>query len=135
MAIFETELENLSYALGMNMSEYLSHLPIEIDNATFVKAFEDFNNDGKFKFTPEEYQKYMKQFQEEAQKASQAAIAEIAQKNIEREVEFLAENGKKEGVVTTESGLQYEVITAADGAKATKDNVVKVHYTGTLLNG
>lgn len=48
---------------------------------------------------------------------------------------FLAENKTKEGVITTESGLQYKVITEGTGAKPTKDDKVKVHYTGTLLDG
>ena len=49
--------------------------------------------------------------------------------------QFMAENGKKDGVKTTETGLQYEVITEGNGAKPAKTDVVKVHYTGMLLNG
>lgn len=48
---------------------------------------------------------------------------------------FLAENGKREGVTTTASGLQYEVITLGTGTKPTINNTVKTHYKGTLLNG
>ena len=48
---------------------------------------------------------------------------------------FLAENGKKAGMVTTPSGLQYEVIKAGNGAKPTVNDMVKVHYKGTLLDG
>ncbi|MBP7450499.1 MAG: FKBP-type peptidyl-prolyl cis-trans isomerase [Flavobacteriales bacterium] len=48
---------------------------------------------------------------------------------------FLAENGKKPGVTTTESGLQYEVITMGKGAKPLASDQVKVHYTGTLIDG
>ncbi|HOZ39360.1 MAG TPA: FKBP-type peptidyl-prolyl cis-trans isomerase [Flavobacteriales bacterium] len=48
---------------------------------------------------------------------------------------FLAENGKKPGVTTTESGLQYEVITMGTGAKPLASDQVKVHYTGTLIDG
>ena len=48
---------------------------------------------------------------------------------------FLAENGKKPGVTTTESGLQYEVITMGKGAKPVASDQVKVHYTGTLIDG
>ncbi|MBR7128245.1 MAG: FKBP-type peptidyl-prolyl cis-trans isomerase [Lentisphaeria bacterium] len=125
----------MSYALGMNMCEYLAHLPIKIDTNTFVKAFQDFDNDKKFELSGEEYSKFMKMFQEEAKKASEKAIAEIAARNVEIEKEFLAENGKKEGVKTTASGLQYEVITEGNGDKPAKTDVVKVHYTGMLLNG
>ena len=48
---------------------------------------------------------------------------------------FLEENSKREGVKVTESGLQYEVITEGSGPKPTAEDKVKVHYTGTLVNG
>jgi FKBP-type peptidyl-prolyl cis-trans isomerase FklB len=48
---------------------------------------------------------------------------------------FLAENAKKEGVVTTESGLQYKIIKAGKGEIPTKESTVKVHYKGTLIDG
>ena len=50
-------------------------------------------------------------------------------------IAYLAENAKKEGVVTTESGLQYEVLTKGSGASPTADDSVTVHYTGTLIDG
>lgn len=50
-------------------------------------------------------------------------------------VAFLADNAKRDGVKTTESGLQYEVITSAEGAKPKVNDVVSVHYTGTLIDG
>ncbi len=60
-----------------------------------------------------------------------------AEKNLEAANKFLEENGKKEGVTTTESGLQYEVLTEgpADGENPTAADVVRVHYQGTLING
>lgn len=64
----------------------------------------------------------------EAQAREAAAAKEESEK-------FLAENKTKEGVITTESGLQYQVITEGTGAKPTAEDRVKVHYTGTLLDG
>jgi FKBP-type peptidyl-prolyl cis-trans isomerase len=55
--------------------------------------------------------------------------------NIEEGAAFLEENGKKEGVITTESGLQYEIITEGDGPKPTETSTVSVHYEGTLIDG
>ena len=135
MALFDTDEKNISYALGMNMCEYISHLPIKIDVETFSKAFSDFHKEGKFAFDNDEYRKYMTMFQQQAQEAGKAAIAEMAAKNIEIEKKFLAENGAKDGVKTTASGLQYEVLTEGSGAKPGKTDMVKVHYTGSLLNG
>ena len=135
MAVFDNDEKNISYALGMNMCEYISHLPIKIDVETFSKAFADFHKEGKFAFDNEEYRKYMTMFQQQAQEAGKAAIAEMAAKNIEIEKKFLAENGAKDGVKTTASGLQYQVISEGTGAKPTKDKKVRVHYTGSLIDG
>lgn len=55
--------------------------------------------------------------------------------NLEEGKKFLEENSKKEGVVCLESGLQYEVITAADGPKPSASNTVTCHYHGTLISG
>ena len=120
MSAFDSDEKNISYALGMNMCEYISHLPLKIDVETFSKAFADFHKEGKFQFDNDEYRKYMTMFQQQAQEAGKAAIAEMAAKNIEIEKKFLAENGAKENVQTTDSGLQYEVITEGKGAKPGK---------------
>ena len=66
----------------------------------------------------------------------QARLTELtAAKNIEEGTAFLAENAQKEGVVTLESGLQYEIITEGDGPRPTLEDQVKVHYKGTLIDG
>ena len=59
----------------------------------------------------------------------------MGKQNLAAGVAFLAENGKKPGVVTTASGLQYQVVTMGKGAKPTPSDNVRVHYTGTLLDG
>ena len=78
--------------------------------------------------TPQEAQAYMQTY------FMQAATKEAENNKAEGE-KFLAENKTKSGVITTESGLQYQVVTEGKGAKPTADDKVKVHYTGTLLNG
>ena len=55
--------------------------------------------------------------------------------NLEEGKKFLEENSKREGVVSLESGLQYEIITAADGPKPTATNTVTCHYHGTVISG
>jgi FKBP-type peptidyl-prolyl cis-trans isomerase FklB len=57
------------------------------------------------------------------------------QKNQAEGAAYLAENAKKEGVVTTDSGLQYKSLVAGDGEKPSKSNKVRVHYRGTLIDG
>ncbi|TMP77105.1 peptidylprolyl isomerase, partial [Pseudoalteromonas ruthenica] len=58
-----------------------------------------------------------------------------AEKNKAEGEKFLADNAQKEGVTVTESGLQYEVLSTADGKKPLVTDVVKVHYKGTLIDG
>ena len=61
--------------------------------------------------------------------------SELAQTNITEGAAFLAENATKEGVITTESGLQYTILTDAEGDKPSATSNVTVHYKGTTLDG
>ena len=65
----------------------------------------------------------------------QAAQEAAATENITVGKDFLAENGKREGVVTLPSGLQYEVLTDAEGPKPSATDQVTTHYRGTLIDG
>jgi FKBP-type peptidyl-prolyl cis-trans isomerase FkpA len=69
------------------------------------------------------------------QTAISAAMAKQAELATAKEQEFFAENGKKTGVITTASGLQYEVLKTGTGPKPGAEDVVTVHYTGSFLNG
>ena len=73
--------------------------------------------------------------QQEVQAAEQEALSKSAEESSAAGAAFMKENGARKGVVTTESGLQYEIVTAGDGAKPTADDTVEVHYRGTLTDG
>jgi FKBP-type peptidyl-prolyl cis-trans isomerase len=77
----------------------------------------------------------MQQLQKTHTERMQAEQKAAADKNLADGEAFLKENATKEGVVTTESGLQYKIVTAGDGPKPGAGDVVKVHYRGTLLDG
>ena len=79
----------------------------------------------------EAFEKVMQGKQEEMKKAQAAKAGDVKAAG----AKFLADNGKREGVKTTASGLQYEVIKAAEGAKPVPTDKVNVHYHGTLVNG
>jgi FKBP-type peptidyl-prolyl cis-trans isomerase len=79
---------------------------------------------------PEEVQNYDKANSVDSQDVSKVYAKEKAEGDA-----FLAKNKQKKGVVTTQSGLQYEILKPGDGAKPTPSNQVTVHYVGTLLNG
>ena len=126
-------VDSASYALGVSTGasykENLKNLPgeeIDVDNviAGFVQAIKG----DSLKMTPEAAQRYLNNYFMEAQTRE-------ANENKEAGEKFLAENKTKDGVFTTESGLQYQVITEGTGAKPTATDRVKVHYTGTLLDG
>lgn len=126
--------DSLSYAygvgLGDNLRENFEQMPVDINMKVFMKAFTMALNgeDSKLKIKPEQaYQIF--------QHCMMSVMGQQAQKNKKVAAEFMAENAKKEGVKTTASGLQYEVITEGEGATPTVADRVSVHYHGTLLDG
>lgn len=124
----------ISYALGHRIGSDLKTTGVALDMATLSKGIEDGMND-KQALEPEVLAKAQQDFQDEARKNMEAKQAEAATKNVGEAVAFLEENGKKEGVKTTDSGLQYEVITMGTGKKPKETDKVRVHYMGTLING
>lgn len=125
-----TKQDSISYALGLQYGTYLKQQEFDkIEATTFFGAVDQVMADAE----------NMPMDMDAANQFMQGYFAELsAKKNdkFKKEGEdFLAENGKKEGIVTTESGLQYEVITKGDGANPTATDVVKVHYHGTLIDG
>jgi len=69
------------------------------------------------------------------QRIRQDTMLAQGQENLAAGETFLTENGAREGVVTTDSGLQYEVLVAGDGEKPTIEDAVTTHYHGTLISG
>lgn len=124
----------ISYALGINMAESLSHLPLEVDPAVVQEGIKDYFA-GNPKLDPAAYRATMEEFQKTMQEKARDAMEKISKENIAAEQEFLSANAQKSSVITTASGLQYTVISEGSGKKPTSTDKVRVHYTGTLLNG
>ena len=76
-----------------------------------------------------------KMFQRDRMQSVEEDSQVIADQHYAEGKAFLASNGKRQEVITTTSGLQYEILTHADGAKPTTSAKVTVHYQGTFLNG
>ena len=129
-----TEEEKMSYALGMNVCGNLRELPIKINFDLFRQGFDAALAD-KPELEQADYAKAMREFQAAVQRAGQESLSRAARANQEAGKAFLAENGKKSGVVTTASGLQYEILQAGSGRQPAKTDKVRVHYTGKLLDG
>ena len=131
----KTEKEQVSYVIGTDIGKSLKPAKDEIDLAVVTRALKDALDGKESKLTEEETMQIMQAFGTRMQARQQAEILEQQQKNLAEGEKFLAENGKKPGVVTTASGLQYQVLTEGKGAKPAATDTVRVHYKGTLLNG
>ena len=124
-----TTMDTLSYSVGVLIAQNLKSQGLEkLDAATLSEAVNDVLAGNELKIPFEEagnnFQTFMKA-QSEKMNADKIAGGKA----------FLMENGKKPGVVTTESGLQYEIITAGSGASPASTDKVTVHYEGSLTDG
>ena len=131
---FLNDTEKMSYAMGLNVAEYVAHTPIDLSPELVLEGLRDALA-GTPAIPSEEYASAMRMLHTKIQEASRDQAKKIAEKNIREEKEFLAANKQKAGVSETPTGLQYEVIQNAEGRKPTRSSKVRVHYTGTLLNG
>ena len=119
-----------SYAIGQQIGQNLKAQNIDFDANTLVASMKDAST-GKSEMTKEDIQKAMMKLQESAMKKSQ----EEGEVNKKKSAEFLEKNKTADGVKLTTSGLQYIVLKEGTGATPKKEDNVKCHYTGTLLNG
>ena len=131
----KTDADKISYALGMEFGPSLKPFENEIDIALFAKGIEDSFKKQDALLTPEEIEEIRKMISKQVQTYREKEKIMLAEKNLKEGEEFLAENKKKKGVVTTESGLQYIVLHKGDGPKPKKTDQVKVHYRGKLIDG
>ncbi|GEA08760.1 peptidyl-prolyl cis-trans isomerase [Alteromonas sp. KUL42] len=136
-----TNSQKQAYAMGASMGLFVSNraeqqeqLGMSLDKEALKQGFNDGLAD-TLKFTPEQIQQIAQEGEEAIRAKQQEMAAQAAEKNVEAGIAYLEENGKRDGVVTTESGLQYEVLTEGTGASPVATDVVKVHYRGTLLDG
>jgi len=125
-------MDKLSYALGLSFGQSLRQNRVQgIDYESFAKSVEAMCEGKMPEISVQEAQKLLDAYFSEIESKQQAAGKE--QKSAGEK--FLAENAKKAGVITTASGLQYEILKEGRGQKPTATDKVKVHYHGTLLDG
>lgn len=124
-----------SYAIGMNMAQGMKSQDVPIDLDLLIQGLQDAFAGEDTRLSPEEMQQALQQFQQMMVQQQQEARAAQGESNKQEAETFFAENKEKEGVVTTDSGLQYLVMEEGDGPKPTTEDRVTVHYKGTLLDG
>ncbi len=130
-----TQKDKVSYGVGVQVARSLKSQGLDIKPDLLVQGVKDALAGQKLLMTDEELNNTMAALQQElAQKEAQAKAKE-ATDNKKAGDAFLADNAKKDGVVSLPSGLQYKIVKAADGKKPTDADTVSCNYRGTLIDG
>ncbi len=127
--------DKAAYAIGLNIGNNFKSNFGDINVDKVVEGIRDVLEGKEPKMADTEIRETLNKLNAEIQAEMQKKQEELAKLNLEKGKTFLAENGKREGVVTTASGLQYEVLTKGDGAVPTLKDKVKAIYKGTLTDG
>lgn len=130
-----TEKERTSYAIGQNIGKSLKPASADLDLDQLKRAIDDVLAGRPSRMTDAEVQSAVQAFSAKMQERQVAESKAQAERNAAAGKAFLAENGRKPGVVTTASGLQYQVLKAGTGPKPAAGATVNVHYVGTLIDG
>ena len=129
-------MDNVSYALGLGIGSQLKSMGAESLNIDdFAQAIKDVLNDSELKISMADSQKIVQKFFQEQEAKQRAAMAETGKKLKAEGEAYLAENAKKDGVITTASGLQYKVLKEGTGKSPKATDTVVCHYEGFLTNG
>ncbi|MDE0929064.1 MAG: FKBP-type peptidyl-prolyl cis-trans isomerase [Halioglobus sp.] len=130
-----TSDQRLSYGIAFGLGQRMKADGVPLDTGAFSAGLSDALAGSEPRLTEEEIAAEMQAYQEKAQVEMAAAQAEAGAANVASSAAFLAANATKEGVVVTDSGLQYEIITEGTGPMPGPDDQVEVHYRGTLVDG
>lgn len=133
--VLEDSTQRLSYGIAYGLGQRMAADGVPMDVPAFSAGLQDALEGAEPRMSEEEIQAEMMAYQERAMEEQQALAAAAAEANQAAAEAFLAENATREGVVVTESGLQYEVIEAGEGASPGPEDTVEVHYRGTLVDG
>ncbi|WP_230655751.1 FKBP-type peptidyl-prolyl cis-trans isomerase [Psychrobacter sp. I-STPA10] len=130
-----TELQKVGYSLGYMMAQSNKGAIDDLDLDTFDAGFRDGYTDKKAALTQEQMEEVLTSYQKRKEAEFTKELQEKAEKNKTAGAEYLAANAKKEGVVTTDSGLQYKVLKQGTGPSPTANDLVQVQYEGKLIDG
>jgi FKBP-type peptidyl-prolyl cis-trans isomerase len=131
----KTQKDKVSYAVGLEFARSIKGQGIEVDSKLLVMGLNDALSGGKPLMTEEDLRTTMLAVQEEVKQKQMQAMTKAAEENKKAGDAFLAENAKKEGVVTLPSGLQYKILKAGEGKKPADADTVACNYRGTFVDG
>ena len=124
-----------SYSLGYQFGQSLKAQGVDVNLQVYNSGIQDGLGGKEPQMTSEEIRATMTSLQQRLMAAQQKVLKEQAAKNLSEGKTFLAENGKKEGIKTLPSGLEYKVVTEGSGKMPKETDTVIVHYKGTLIDG
>jgi len=127
--------QKLSYIVGTNLAGQFKRDALSLDVEAFNMAVNDVKSGSESRLSQEQIKEAVTAIQQQAQEKQQLEQKAISEKNKAEGQAYLDANAKKEGVVVTESGLQYKEVVSGDGEIPTSDKTVVVHYKGTLIDG
>lgn len=130
-----TDAQKFGYSIGVDLGRSLQPVKDQVDLASLKAGLDDVYAGTEPKLDDAAREEVKNTVAKKMQEKQLAERAEQAKKSDEEGKKFLEENAKKEGVKTTASGLQYQVITEGSGKSPTAEDKVTVHYKGTLING
>ncbi len=131
----DTTLQKASYSYGVDVASRLKQQGIDLDVNALNRGIADSYNGAELALDDEARIQAKTMFQAELRDSMAKKQAETAASNQAVGEAFLAENAKKEGVITTDSGLQYKILTTGDGEQPKDTDTVTTHYRGTLIDG
>src|SRR5512139_3342860 len=127
--------QKISYVFGREIGQSFRETPTQIDLDVFMLGIQDAMNQRPSLISTEEEEKAKEEFSAKMQEEQAKRLAAVADKNQKEEESFLDKNKSQQGVVTTPSGLQYQVLQEGTGAAIQESDRIKDHYRGTLLDG
>jgi len=128
-------LSQVSYALGRSFASQLKQGGVEPELKSLLAGVSDALTGAQPKLNDEQCNAVLERFSHDMQQKQATQMQQAAGKNQKEEAAFLAQNAKREGVQTTQSGLQYRVVQQGKGPSPTLTDTVKCNYRGTLING
>ena len=131
----KTDKEKISYSIGMEIGGNLKRGSVEVDPDLLAKGLKDSYGEGKTILTEDQARQAIADFQKTLMAKQAETMQKLSEKNKADGEKFLAENGKKEGVKTLPSGLQYKEIAPGTGKSPKTTDTVTTHYKGTLIDG
>jgi len=129
-------MDKVSYALGIGIGHQLANMggqELNIDD--FAQAVKDVLGGKELKIKSSEAQQIVQEFFAQQEQKISKQRAEAGKAHKESGEKYLAENAKKDGVITLPSGLQYQVLKEGNGKKPSAKDSVKCHYEGFLIDG